>query len=90
LPDEITYVYACIKRGIGIKNNELILLINKYKYDERIGLVIWAAGKLRYWDIVQYISENYQSWRMHCALIINLTTQGLTKRCCEIEPAVMI
>lgn len=60
--DLATYAYVKAKRGIHLCKEEVENLIETYRLSDRFGLVIWALGKLGYWDDLIYISDQYEKW----------------------------
>jgi hypothetical protein len=55
--DLITYCYVLAKSGLTITESEAISILNASLNDSRIGLLIWAFGELRMWNVLKEVSE---------------------------------
>lgn len=56
--DGITYSYVMTKLGLIIADEEAIELIKENIFDNRIGLLIWALGKMQKWNVLKTVGNN--------------------------------
>lgn len=61
--DGITFAYAKAKLNERLPYDDVISLVEEFRYDDRFGLLIWAIGKMKHWDILAYISDHYENWQ---------------------------
>lgn len=55
LSDPISYCYALVKLGLSLSDEEAMAIFDQSMMDERLGLLIWAFGRLGLWNVLSYI-----------------------------------
>jgi len=61
--DGITFAYAKVKLGQNLSIDDMKSLLEIYRHDERLGLLIWAVGKMKHWDVLAYVIDHYDTWQ---------------------------
>ncbi len=61
--DGITYAYAKAKSNSRLHEDEVMSLVEEYRHDERLGLLVWAIGKMKMWKILIHVADNYETWQ---------------------------
>jgi len=56
--DEISAAYVRAKLKIPFSTQEAMKVFEQNKFDDRIGLLLWAFGQMRLWDILQEVVEH--------------------------------
>lgn len=62
--DGITYSYVMAKLGKQITQEEAEQLLEQYRLDERLGLLVWAFGKMGLWRVLTRIAEHSEQWML--------------------------
>jgi hypothetical protein len=55
--DAISYCYVCAKLGRSIDAEVAKGVVAEYAGDERLGLLVWAFGQLRLWDVLTWMKD---------------------------------
>lgn len=53
--DGITYAYVLVKLGLHLTEVEALEIYKENRSEERVGLLIWAIGKMKLWDVLAEI-----------------------------------
>jgi hypothetical protein len=56
--DEITYVYILTQQNKNLHQKDALILYNRNKCDDRIGLLIWCFGQMKLWRALEAIYED--------------------------------
>jgi hypothetical protein len=56
--DGITYAYICAKIGIVLSPQKAKRLVKRYSTDERVGILVWALGIMKHWEILAEMYKN--------------------------------
>lgn len=51
--DGITYAYVLVKLGYCLTPKKAIQLFKAYRYDKRMGLLIWCFGRMKLWGVLK-------------------------------------
>jgi hypothetical protein len=62
--DVITFAYTSAKLNQLLPDEDVTVLVDECRLDQRLGLLIWAIGKMKHWDILVHIAEHYDTWQM--------------------------
>lgn len=54
--DGISFAYACVKAGASVPESLARELYQRYREDNRIGLLVWCFGKLKLWNVLVEIA----------------------------------
>lgn len=57
--DQISYCYVLAKLGRELTLKEAIEIIDGNVQDEQFGLPIWALGRLRQWQALEYVESQF-------------------------------
>ncbi len=63
--DAISYCYVLAKLGLSLTEDEAKYIFNKSINDKRIGLLIWAYGRMRLWSVLGYIKKKLPRFQEH-------------------------
>jgi hypothetical protein len=61
--DGVTFAYAKAKLNQTLSSDEIMSLIEEFRYDERLGLLVWSIGKMKHWDVLLYVADHYERWQ---------------------------
>ncbi len=61
--DGISYCYACAKLGRHVDVDAARAVVAQYAGDERLGLLVWAFGQLRLWDVLTWMKDQMPELR---------------------------
>lgn len=55
--DGITYAYVLCRRGEKLDSKSALEIFEKFKMDERLGLLLWCFGKMGLWKILRKVYQ---------------------------------
>lgn len=55
--DEMTHLYVLTKVNRPVTYEQALSIFEKYKDDDKIGLIIWCFGQMKLWDVLVKIAD---------------------------------
>ena len=62
--DGIIFAYAKAKLNQPLSEDDAMLLLEEFCHDDRLGLLIWAFGKMNHWNVLVYAADRYEEWQV--------------------------